>query len=256
MTQSTAIHAPGTPIWVDLSSPDVAAATRFYGQLFGWRSEDLGEQSGHYNFFYNGDKVVAAVGPQQNPQQPPAWMTYVGTDDADGVARKVSEAGGQVLVAPFDVMDQGRMGIFMDTTGGAFAVWQPAKMQGAEQFNTPVSLSWNELHSRDVEAAKAFYPRVFGWGVKANEMGPGMGQYIEWQVEGRSVAGGQGMQQEPEGIPTYWLTYFTVANTDETVKRTSELGGKVVAPAMDIPQGRIAILADPQGATFAVIQPS
>jgi predicted enzyme related to lactoylglutathione lyase len=252
-SSSATAYAPGTPIWVDLGSPDVAASARFYEQLFGWRYEDMGEEAGHYHMFFQDGAMVAAAGPLQSPQQPPAWTTYILTDNAEAVAKKVTDNGGQVLMAPFAVMDQGTMGIFMDPAGGAFAVWQADKMPGAGLFNTPVSLGWNELHSRNLDAAKTFYPAVFGWGVHVNEM-EGMGPYIEWQVNGRTVGGGQGMDMEPEGIPSYWLVYFTVANADDIVKRAQELGGKVLAPAMDIPQGRIAILTDPQGATFGLFQ--
>jgi predicted enzyme related to lactoylglutathione lyase len=251
---STETHAPGTPIWTDLGSPDVQASARFYGQLFGWQAEDLGEQAGHYNMFRHNGKVVAAAGPLMNPGQPTAWTTYVSVSNAEATAKKVTEAGGTVLSAPMAIMDQGSMAVFADPAGAAFAIWQPAVMKGAEQFNTPVSMSWNELATRDVEGAKAFYAKVFGWGVKSNPM-PGGGEYIEWQLNGKSIGGGQAMGSRfPPQVPPHWLVYFAVANTDETMKRAQELGGKVMSPAIDIPQGRLAVIADPQGATFAVIQ--
>jgi predicted enzyme related to lactoylglutathione lyase len=127
-------------------------------------------------------------------------------------------------------------------------------MLGAELFNTPVSLTWSELHTRDLAGAKAFYPRVFPWTIRSNAM-PDGGEYLEWQVDGRSIAGGTAMGHNlPPSVPPHWLVYFTVADTDATVARAQELGGKVVSPAQDIPQGRFAVLADPQGATFGVIQ--
>jgi predicted enzyme related to lactoylglutathione lyase len=128
-------------------------------------------------------------------------------------------------------------------------------MHGSELFNTPVSLTWTELHTRDLEAAKAFYPKVFGFGIKENDM-PGGGKYVEWQINGRSIAGAMNMEsQMPPNVPSYWLVYFTVANLDQIIKRAQELGGKVLSPPIDIPQGRFAVLTDPQGATFAAIQP-
>src|SRR4051812_4897252 len=102
-------QATGTPIWVDLSSPDVSAAADYYGKLFGWTAEDMGEEAGHYNMFSQGDKVVAAVGPAQAPGAPPYWTTYIATDNADDIASKVAANGGKVLMAPFDVMGQGKM---------------------------------------------------------------------------------------------------------------------------------------------------
>jgi uncharacterized protein len=254
VTDSTPTFAPGTPSWVDISSPDVQATARFYSQLFGWQAEDLGEQAGHYTMFTQDGKQVAAAGPAQDPGQPPAWMTYVATDNADATAKKVAEAGGKVLMAPFDVMDQGKMGVFADPGGAVFSVWQPAAMKGAGLVNTPVSLTWNELATRDMDAAKAFYTKVFPWSAKSNDMGGGQ-TYTEWQIDGRSIAGAMTMgSMYPAQVPPHWLVYFTVANTDDIVKRTQELGGKVMSPAQDIPQGRFAVLADPSGATFAVIQ--
>lgn len=255
MTSGTPSHPAGTPIWVDLGSPDPEASARFYGQLFGWQSQDLGEEAGHYHMFTQGGKQVAAVGGLMSPGQPTAWSTYMSTPNAEETARKVTDAGGKVLAPPFQVMDQGSMAVFADPTGAVFSVWQPAKMQGADLFNTPVSLTWNELSTRDMSAAKAFYTKVFPWGVKTNDM-PGGGQYTEWQIDGKSIAGGMNMAPGvPASMPSYWLVYFSVANTDDTVKRVQELGGKVQSPPMDIPQqGRFAVLVDPQGATFAVIQ--
>jgi uncharacterized protein len=254
MTSEVQKQPAGTPIWTDLGSPDPAASASFYGQLFGWESQDLGEEAGHYTFFTSDGKVVAAVGPHMSEGQPTVWTTYIATDDVEATARKVTEAGGQVLVPPMAVMDQGSMAIFTDSAGAAFAVWQPAKMLGAEKFNQPVSMSWNELSTRDVDAAKRFYPAVFGWGVQSNAMPQG-GEYIEWQVGGKSVAGGTPMNEHmPPQVPSFWLVYFAVANADATVAKAQELGATLSAGPYDIPQGRFAILSDPQGATFAIIQ--
>jgi len=253
-TKTTPTYAPGTPLWVDISSPDVKASADFYSQLFGWHAEDLGEQMGHYTMFSQDGKTVAAATPLMSPQQPTVWTTYISTTSADETAKKVTEAGGQVLSPPMQVMDQGTMAVFADPTGAAFAVWQSGVFTGAEQVNTPNSLSWNELSSRDINRAKDFYTKVFPWTAKSNAM-PDGSEYIEWQIDGKSIGGGMQMNSQiPAQVPPFWLVYFAVANTDNTSKRAQELGGKVMMPAMDIPQGRFAVLTDPQGASFAVIQ--
>jgi predicted enzyme related to lactoylglutathione lyase len=255
MTETrTPTYAPGTPIWVDLGSPDLAASSRFYGQLFGWQAEDMGEQVGHYTMFRQDGKAVAAVGPLMSADQPVAWTTYISTPNAEETARKVTAAGGKVLSPPMQVMEEGTLAVFADPAGAAFAVWQPGRMKGAELVNKPVSLDWNELATRDMEAAKAFYTQVFPWTAKTSSMDGGH-QYTEWQIDGRSIAGGLTIgEMVPASVPPNWLVYFAVANTDDIVKRAQELGGKVMSPASDIPQGRMAVLTDPQGATFAVIQ--
>ncbi len=249
MADGTPTYEPGVPMWVDLGSPDVAASQRFYGQLFGWQAQDLGPDAGGYTMFLLDGKMAAAVGPLMSPQQPPAWSTYVCTSDATATARAVEQAGGTVVMEPFDVMDQGRMGVFTDSGGAYFSVWQPGKHTGAEVVNVPGAFSWNELATRDIDGAKRFYGAVFGWGAETH------GDYTEWKLGGRSIGGAMPMgDRYPPNVPPHWLVYFTVANTDEIVQRAQQLGARVMAPPQDIPQGRFAVLVDPQGATFGVIQ--
>jgi predicted enzyme related to lactoylglutathione lyase len=249
----TSVIAPGVPSWVDLSTPDVEASKRFYSALFGWQADTMSDPgAGGYTMFRLGDKQVAGAGPAQDPQQPPAWTTYVSVEDADAVAARVGEAGGTVLMPPMDVMEAGRMAIFQDPTGAVIAVWQPRQHPGGEVFNVPGAVSWNELSTRDTAAAIDFYSRVFGWDHQTH--GEGAEAYTEWKLGGRSIGGMMAMRPEvPAMVPAHWLVYFAVEDCDATVERTKELGGQVMVPPMDIPQGRFAVLADPQGATFAVI---
>jgi uncharacterized protein len=250
---ATNVIAPGTPSWVDLGTPDMAASKAFYGGLFGWTGHTAEQpEAGGYTLFHNADgKEVAGAGPLQNPGQPTAWTTYIAVEDADATTKAATDAGGTVLMPPMDVMDQGRMAILQDPTGAAIAVWQPRAHKGADVFNVPGALSWNELSTRDVPAATRFYTTVFGWGAKTSD---GPQAYTEWQIEGRSVGGMMAMpEQIPASVPANWLVYFAVANCQATVDRAVELGGKVQMAPMTIPQGTFAVLSDPQGATFAVI---
>ncbi|HYM49505.1 MAG TPA: VOC family protein [Candidatus Limnocylindrales bacterium] len=247
-----ATYAPGTPMWIDLSTPDVKAASAFYGKLFGWEAHVTPEpEAGGYTMFTLKGKEVGAAGPLQNPQQPPAWMMYVATDDAERTAKKVQEAGGTVIAPPFDVMKAGRMAVFQDPTGAFFSVWQPKEHQGAEIVNESNAWSWSELYSRDMAKAKAFYQKVFGWGLKET---PGEPPYTEFQVDGRSVAGGMPMSMMPAEVPPHWATYFNVANLNESLKTVKGQGGRVLFGPQDTPMGPFATVQDPQGATFNVIE--
>jgi hypothetical protein len=152
-----------------------------------------------------------------------------------------------------DVLDAGRMGLFADTTGAVFGVWQPGVHPGAGVVNEPGALCWNELVSTDPHASLAFYPAVFGWGVSA--LPPdGPLQYGEWQLAGRTIGG---VMPKPPGVPaevpSYWGVYFAVTDTDTAVARATELGATVLMPPTDIEPGRFAVLTDPVGATFNVI---
>jgi predicted enzyme related to lactoylglutathione lyase len=118
--------------------------------------------------------------------------------------------------------------------------------------NEPGTWSWSELLTTDIDASKAFYAAVFGWG--AETQGEGPTAYTEWQVGGRSVAGMMAKPPMlPAEVPPFWAVYFAVSDTDAAVQRVAELGGSQIMPPMDIEPGRFAVVADPTGAVFDVI---
>jgi uncharacterized protein len=131
--------------------------------------------------------------------------------------------------------------------------WQTAAMNGAEHMNAPGGFCWNELQTRDIDAAKPFYAAAFGW--SAETRGDPPMAYTEWQLGGRSVAGGMNIPPNaPPNMPPHWLVYFAVDDVDAATGKVQELGGSVIAPPMDSPAGRFAVVADPHGAAFAVIK--
>ena len=153
----------GTPSWVDHSSRDLDASNAFYRALFGWEPEDQGEEMGHYTILRKGGKTVAGNMSAMGEGQPSAWVTYVSVEDADATVDRATKAGATVLVGPMDVADIGRMAVLADPEGAAIGVWQPRTFTGAELANEAGAFGWNELNTRDVAAAKAFYTEVFGW---------------------------------------------------------------------------------------------
>jgi uncharacterized protein len=244
---------PGVPNWVDLGTADLADATRFYTELFGWTAHVSGEQYGGYTIFNLRGRPVAGAGPLFGEGQPTAWSAYVATDDADAVAARVEAAGGKVLVAPFDVMEQGRMSAFLDRTGAAFSVWEPGTMPGAEVFDVAGALTWLELTTRDVEGSKAFYGSVFGWTARESPM---MGPPDQvWELNGQTVAGMLPMEGPgwPDDLSPHWMIYFAVDDCDETAALARDLGGRVVGTPESMAMGRYAVLQDPQGGTFSIL---
>jgi predicted enzyme related to lactoylglutathione lyase len=249
-------YTPGTPCWVELGTPDIEAAAAFYGELFDWEIPELPNSAelGGYRRAKKDGKDVAGVAPLMQEGQPPAWTSYISVEDADATAAAVKEAGGSVIAEPMDVMDLGRMAIFADPTGAVFGVWQPGTFPGAGLVNEPGALAWNELGTRDPDAAKAFYGTVFGWGTRDNDMGE-MGTYTEWLRGEDSIGGMMDVSGRlPDEIPAHWLVYFAVENTDAVLETVKSSGGAVSFGPVDIPAGRFAIVTDPHGAAFAVIQ--
>jgi uncharacterized protein len=198
-------------------------------------------------------KTVAGNMPVMMPGQPSVWTSYVCVDDADATVGRAKKAGATVLVEPMDVTDIGRMAVMADPTGAAVGVWQPKTFKGAELAGEAGAFAWNELNTRDVPSAKAFYTEVFGW--EPNDLDMGGMSYTEWKLGDNPVAGMMTMLDiVPAEVPAHWLVYFAVEDADASVSKATELGATTLLPPTDIPPGRFAVLSDPDRAAFAVIK--
>lgn len=250
----TTTSVASKPIWLDLSSGDPAGSREYYGKLFGWKVEvNPDPQYGGYALAKLSGKDVAGIGPKQDQSGPSAWMVYIGTKDADDTVKKTTAAGGTVIVEPMQVGPQGRMVVIQDPAGAFLGVWEPGVMKGMEVMNSPSSFDWAELSARGIDETNAFYNKVFGWSTKKSPMGE-MGDYTEFQVDGKSIAGGMEMNpMVPAEVPSYWMPYFCVEDIDKAFQKATDLGGKEMVPPSDYPNGRFAILSDPQGATFGLM---
>lgn len=252
-----ASYRPGTPSWVDLATTDTAVARAFYGELFGWDSVAGPPETGGYtNFCLRGARVAGLheLPPDLAEQgQLPSWTTYIATDDADTTAARIRDAGGTLLYGPVDVLDEGRMISAIDASGGPFGVWQAGRHAGSGLVGEPGAMAWNELHTRNLAVAGHFYARVFDWTLEPLETaGPA---YRTARLGDRTVCGLLEMGAEfPPEIPSYWMTYFAVADVESTIERIRRLGGNVVRELADSSFGRWAVVQDPTGAVLSVIQ--
>jgi uncharacterized protein len=254
MVQRDTPWPAGTPCWVDLATDDVAKATNFYTSLFGWDTQVGPPETGGYVMCEIGGRPVAGIGPKMGPaEEPNAWTTYLATENADDTAGKITSAGGHVIAEPFDVFDVGRMAVAVDPGGAPFGIWQASKHTGMQLANEPGAVCWNENMSRDFEHNKAFYNAVFGY--EYDDMSGDGFSYATFKTDGDSIGGigDLGTVQAPAEAPAHWMTYFTVSDADSVIDAATKLGGSVVRPAWDSPYGRMAILADDQGAVFAIM---
>jgi uncharacterized protein len=242
------------PAWIDLSTPDPAAARDFYGRLFGWDvvvAED--PQYGGYAMARVGGEDVAGIGPTMAPGAPASWNLYIGTGDAAALGEKVAAAGGTVVAPAFTVGDVGRMAVFQDPAGAFISAWEPITMPGFLSTGD-ARFGWAELSARGLEKAIPFYERVFGWTHRTSPMGDA-GDYTEFLLDGQSLAGGQEMpRMVPAEVPSYWLAYFAAADVDRAFATAMAAGAREMLAPMDFPGGRFAIVADPQGATFGLLR--
>lgn len=244
----------GTPCWVDLGTSDIRKAISFYSGQFGWDVRQGGPEAGGYSMAQLDGKNVAGIGPVMGPPGTPSdWSTYFAATDADAAAARITSAGGQVLMGPMDVMDAGRMLVATDVTGARFGVWQAGNHTGIQVANVPGAFTWGEHMSRDFEGAKAFYAAVFGY--EYGDMSSAGFSYATLLINGQQVVGGIGAipADAGEDHPAYWSVYFGTADTDKSVELATRHGGKLVRPATDSPYGRMAVVADNQGAVFSLI---
>jgi len=242
--------------WVDLVTTDVAAAKTFYSALFGWETEDMPTPMGPaYTMCRRDGKVVAGIGPQPPGMAqagvPSMWNSYVLVEDLDATCAAVPGAGGAVVMPGMDIMTQGRMAMVADPSGAVVGLWQPQDHEGAELFNAPGSLTWNELQTRDLAAATPFYTSIFGW--RWEDSGDGSGYLVGMldtkAGDDKSNAGAMAMpEQVPAEVPSFWGVYFAVADCDATLAEATGLGAGVVFPTMEMGPGRFAGISDPTGA--------
>ena len=249
----------GLFIWVDVATPDPEAAAAFYGAVLGWTAEPSSPDSEMpYWYFSNAGSVAAGMGRLSEEQVArgvqPTWTSYIKVDDCDATVAKATELGGSPVMPPMQILENGRMAMLADPAGAVFAVWESGTFDGADQFNTPGFFSWNELATRDVPAATAFYQELFGWGLEELPMGED-GVYALWKLGDReNGAVFDATALLPPEVPSHWSVYLSVADCDDAAARIKEAGGTMIQEPFDMQEGRKAIARDPFGATFMLIQ--
>jgi predicted enzyme related to lactoylglutathione lyase len=252
-------HHPGEFCWTDLGAKDVASAKRFYQGLFGWKVKDIpGEAGGApYSMLRVKGRDVCALFPmsadQRKVKAPPFWLPYVSVKSAARTAAKAKSAGGTICMGPIAAADHGCLAIIQDPTGASFAVWQPAGHAGAQLNNTPGTVCWHDLNTPKIAAAGKFYAKVFGW--TAEERDFSGNAYSLFTLGKKGVCG---LWPEPiKKLPPCWITYWQVASCAKTVAKAQRLGGGVLMGTTSVPKTcRFAILKDPQGAVFGIVEPS
>lgn len=242
----------GAPNWVDLSTSDVEAAIEFYSALLGWTVTRSETPMGMYAIGAVGDVEVGGMMAQVSTEDvPPMWTVFFQVEDVDMTAARVQAAGGSVLEPAFD-LPEARIAVVADPTGAMFGIIGGPRPAGVYLDQGLGTVSWVELLTRDPQGVEPFYAEVFGW--KATTSLDDEMTYTAFTLDDDQVAGMMMMpDQVPDEVPAYWSVYFAVVNVEATTQRTIELGGRLIVPPMQITGGRFAVLEDPQGAVFSVL---
>lgn len=253
MATHTKPQPAGAPTWLDLMTPDAAAARTFYGHVFGWEYDVSGPEFGYYATARLGDRMtVGVVGNQPDaPPQPPGWSLFFASHNCEGDTERATALGGSVMFPPAAVGDVGTMAVLADPTGAPFCLWQAGTHPGWQVTDEPGAVTWFELYTPDAKRARDFYTALLG--TTANLV-PGGLEYYSLHHGSEMLAGI--MQTDPSwgAMPTQWVPYFAVANADQTLAAIVEHGGKAMSGIDDSPFGRLAACADPAGAFFKIVE--
>ena len=249
---------PNNFVWYELMTSDAKAAEKFYSKVVGWETHDSGQPGMTYTLLQAGDVPVAGL--MALPKEAcdagakPGWTGYVGVDDVDAYAGRITKAGGKVHVPPTDIPQIGRFAMMADPQGAVFCLFKPVSAMPPPPAapETPGTVGWHELMAGNGEKAFAFYADLFGWTKdEALDMGA-MGRYQLFGAGGPAIGG---MMTKPAGIPMpFWTYYFQVDAIGAALERLKAEGGKVINGPMEVPGGSWIVQGiDPQGAMFSLV---
>jgi predicted enzyme related to lactoylglutathione lyase len=249
----------GSFCWLELGTTDRNAAKSFYAKLFGWTTQDLPMGPDMtYTMFRLGANDVAGgyqlMKDQLDAHIPPHWMLYVKVDSADASAAKAVELGAKQIVPPSDIPNVGRFAVIQDPTGAHISIFQTGQHKGTTNFGQVGALCWADLNTPDAERAAKFYGDWLGWTFDSGK--DGYRHIINGTSQEDMIGGIPPKMHAPPGTPPHWMSYFHAADCKATAAKAAQLGASTIMPADVMPDvGTIAVLADPQGAVFALYQP-
>jgi len=252
-------HHPGKLIWVELATPDLESAKRFYGQLFGWTFSDAATSKHPYSIALLDGMPVAGLVQRPVPageHRQSAWLTFLSVRDVKAAEQAVTAHGGKVLSPPHAYPQRGSQAVFADPQGAVFAVLQSSSGDPPDVLAAPREWIWSSLHTRDPNTDAAFYQTVFGYEVfDATREGQEGFQHLVLGTDGYARASINLLPSDQHKRHPHWLNFVRVASPKEIAAKAEELGGRVlVQPHPDRHGGLIALLADPGGAPFGVIE--
>lgn len=258
-------YSEGQPCWADLLTEDLDVATAFYSALFSWTFELAAEQPDpkicpeYLIASLHGDPVAGIGRRPEHEDFGPAWIPYFHTGNADSAAMRITAAGGQLVIGPAEVRGPaglgGRIAIAGDPAGAGFGIWEDGLNRGSQRMGEAGALAWRETITGSAAEVREFYQAVFGWSYK--QIGNGQSfDYTVASIGGEVQAGIMALPESAaEQLPSYWMNYFQVDDTDASATLLHDLGGSAITDPQDSPQGRFAIVQDPLGAVLTLVAP-
>jgi uncharacterized protein len=257
VTPANAEHHVGKVIWVDLVTPDLASAKRFYSGLFGWTFRDIHVGKADYAIASLDGRPVGGLFQQVvSPAEPkqPAWMTFIAVRDVDAVKRIALEHGAKVVSEPKSYPQRGRQAIFTDPEGAKFAVLASSSGDPADFLAAPGEWIWSSLLAKDPDTEAAFYQALFGYDVFDLPSDDGLDHNI-LSTDDYARASVNAFRSDSPRHRSHWLNFVRVEDAVAVAAKAATLGGRVlVEPHVDRHGGKVAVVADPAGAPFGLME--
>jgi uncharacterized protein len=242
---------PGSFVWHDLLTRDVAGAKRFYGELFGWRFEDTKRADRPYAIARVGAAPVAGIVDVSGiADAGTQWLSFMAVANVDAAVALFQSGGGKVLVQPLD-LPLARAAVVADPQGAPLGLAQLRRDIPDATQPTASHFFWQEYLARDARQALDFYRKVAGYTPAISDTRLG----VEYHVL-KKARGGAGLFQLPATVTDVqpnWLPYVLVNDAAPLATRVTALGGRVVVPAApERRNGSLIVVADPAGAVLAL----
>lgn len=250
-------HHIGKVIFVELVTPDLAAAKQFYGELFGWSFRDLAAGTTEYaEASLNGRPVAGLIQKSLPPDahRQPAWLTFIAVRDVDATTKAALQERAQVLFQPHTFPNRGREAVLADPQGAVFAVLESSSGDPPDVLAAPGEWIWSSLVARDPDTDAAFYQTLFGYEVFELSADEGA-QHLLLASDGYARASANSLPADKPNAHPHWLNFVRVDDAVAMAAKVATLGGRVlVEPRTDRHGGRLAVVADPQGAPFGLLE--
>jgi predicted enzyme related to lactoylglutathione lyase len=256
-TPSSAEHHAGKMVWADLVTPDLAAAEKFYGGLFGWTFQRIRAGSSDYAVAMLDGRPIGGMMQKPIPsgeQHQSAWLTFLAVSDVDVVKRTALAHGAKVLADSRSYPMRGRQSVLSDPEGAVFAILASSSGDSPDYLPVPGEWIWSSLHAKDAGAEAAFYQELFGYDVFDLPSDDDLDHLIlstddYARASANSFPGGSARRHP------HWLNFVRVDNAANMAAKVVAMGGRVlVEPRVDRHGGMLAVVADPAGAPFGLME--
>lgn len=250
-------HHPGKMVWADLITPDLAAAEKFYGGVFGWTFQHVRAGDLNYSVVMLDGRPIGGIVEKTIPagqQRQPAWLTFLATPDIDAAKRLALSHGAKVLAGIKSYSMRGRQCVLADPEGAVFALLASSSGDPPDYLPSRGDWIWSSLHGRDAGAEAAFYQDLFGYDVFDMPSEDGL-EHLILSTDNYARASANDLARGTARRRSHWLNFVRVDNAAEAVGKVTALGGRVlVQPRVDRHGGMLAVVADPAGAPFGVME--